>query len=227
MADRFYTPDSIPVGEYTLAGSDAHHMISVRRFAVGDRVTLFNGDGLDYPATVAVVGSKRVLLTIEPGIETHRERPDSLWMASAIPKGDRADYLIEKLTELGVTRFTPLICERSVVISKASTEAKFRKQVIEASKQCGRNRLMRVDAAMPFTRLLIDSELPAERWLMHTAEGLRLPAQPSGVARLMAIGPEGGFAPEEVDAARTALWQAATLGPRVLRVETAAVVACA
>lgn len=94
MADRFYTPDSLSPGEYALAGRDAHHLTSVRRFAPGDRVTIFNGDGRDYPATVTVVGSKRVLLTLEPGVETDRERTDSLWIASAIPKGDRADYLI-------------------------------------------------------------------------------------------------------------------------------------
>ena len=226
MADRFYTPDALAPGEYALAGPEAHHLASVRRFAPGDRVTLFNGDGRDYPAAVAAVGSQRVLLTLEPGVEADRERPDPVWIASAVPKGDRADTLVEKLTELGAARFTPLICERSVVIPKATTEAKFRRQVIEASKQCGRNRLMRVDAGVSFARFLTDPELPAGRWLLHTAGGDALPAQVAGESRVVAIGPEGGFTPEEVEAALAAGWRGATLGPRVLRVETAAVAAC-
>ena len=225
MADRFYTPDTLQPGEYALAGPDAHHLAAVRRFTPGDRVTLFNGDGHDYPATVVAAG-KRVLLAVEPGIEADRERPDPLWVASAIPKGDRADYLVEKLTEIGVSRLTPLICERSVVIPKATTEAKFRKQVVEASKQCGRTRLMGIDPAKTFLKWLADPELPTDRWILHTDRAEPLPPQASGKSRLLAIGPEGGFSPDEVNAAVAAGWWCATLGPRVLRVETAAVVAC-
>lgn len=85
---------------------------------------------------------------------------------------------------------------------------------------------MRVDAAVSFARFVGDAELPATRWLLHTAEAGPLPPQATDEARIVAVGPEGGFAPGEVAAALAAGWHAATLGPRVLRVETAAVVAC-
>ena len=143
MADRFYTPHPLAAGDFTLDGPEAHHLASVRRFVAGDRVTLFNGDGHDYPSEVVGVGKKSVALVVSAGVPADRERRPELWVASAVPKGDRADFLIEKLTELGVARFVPLVTTRSVVVPKGVE--KFERMVIEASKQCGRNVLMRID----------------------------------------------------------------------------------
>src|SRR5262249_10710765 len=133
----------------------------------------------------------------------------------------RGDFLIEKLTELGVTDFTPLLTERGVVKADEAKADKLRRAVVEASKQCGRNVLMRVHK-------------PA-RWVewCPSQTGRRLIAHPGGGERMLltpgattvAIGPEGGFTVSEVEAAVAAGWRRWSLGSRVLRVETAALAA--
>lgn len=215
MADRFFTPQPLTPGEFVLDGPEAHHLATVRRFAVGDRITLFNGDGREYPAEILSLGRKSVALTILRADEVNRELPFSLIVASALPKGDRADFLIEKLTELGVTRFVPLITARSIVQPKVE---KYERMVIESSKQCGRNVLMQI-AAPTMWKDFVRSELPTQRFVLHTEDGTPIGKGQEAVA---AIGPEGGFTDEEIALAVAVGWQHATLGPRVLRVETAA-----
>src|SRR5262249_2482587 len=139
MADRFYTSDPLGAGEYTLHGAEAHHLAVVCRLGPGEQVILFNGDGYDYPAEILAVAKRAVVLNILRAEAADRELGRVLVVASALPKGDRTDFLVEKLTELGVTRFVPLITARSVVHPKESAVEKFRRAVIEASKQCGRN----------------------------------------------------------------------------------------
>lgn len=225
MSDRFYTPDPLGPGEYALAGAEAQHLSAVRRFTTGDLVTLFNGDGNDYRAEVVSAGKRSVVLRVLRAEPADRELPFPLVVASALPKGDRADFLIEKLTELGVTRFVPLVTARSVVVPKASAVEKFARAVIEASKQCGRNRLMAVDPPRTWDALLALGDLPANRLVLHTGPGLAGLTPGGGVA--VAVGPEGGLTPAEVESAAAAGWRAASLGPRVLRVETAALAAAA
>jgi 16S rRNA (uracil1498-N3)-methyltransferase len=226
MADRFYTPDALGPGEAFLTGAEAHHLTTVRRIGPGDEVVLFNGDGNEYPALVVVAGKKQVTLHVHRTEPTDRELPFPLVVASALPKGDRADFLVEKLTELGVTRFVPLVTERAVVRPKPATVEKFARAVIEASKQCGRNRLMAVDPPREWTALLRLDDLPATRLVLHTGPALPgVSASGEGVA--VAVGPEGGFTAAEVEAAAARGWRAVSVGPRVLRVETAAVAVAA
>lgn len=223
MADRFYTPDPLGPGEYVLTGAEAHHVCAVRRFAPGDTLTLFNGDGNDYPAEILSAGKKSVVLNVLRVEPADRELPFPLAVASALPKGDRADFLVEKLTELGATRFVPLVTARSVVVPKEGAVEKFTRAVVEASKQCGRNRLMAVDPPRTWAALLALPDLPAARFVLHTGPGLPSLAGEGGA--VVAVGPEGGLTPDEVDSAGAAGWRVASLGPRVLRVETAAVAA--
>ena len=231
MADRFYTPDPLPPGEYVLSGPEAHHLATVRRFGPGDRVTLFNGDGHDYPAEVVSSDRKRAVLAVSPRVVSDRELPFRLEVGAAMPKGDRGDFLVEKLTELGVTRFVPLRTARTVVGPKDARLDKLRQAVIEASKQCGRNVLMEVAPLTGWGEYLAAGDL-AVRLVLHTAPGdgavsLAGVATAAGAAVAVAVGPEGGFTPEEVATAEAAGWRRATLGPRVLRVETAAVAVAA
>ena len=225
MSDRFYTSEPLAPGDLTLSGPDAHHMTTVRRFAPGDGVVLFNGDGCEYPAEVVAVGKKQVTLTVLRRDAVSREVPFPVVVGSALPKGDRADYLIEKLVEVGVTRFIPLITERSVVIPKEGTLAKLERGVIEASKQCGRNVLMRIDPPKLWAEFVHLPDLPPAKFVLHTADGT-LPATLVGGV-VFAVGPEGGFTAAEVSAASGSGWRVVNFGPRVLRVETAAVVAAA
>jgi 16S rRNA (uracil1498-N3)-methyltransferase len=227
MADRFFTPSPLAPGEYVLTGPEAHHLIAVRRFAAGDRVTLFNGNGREYIAEVAAAGKRSVVLNILQEVEADRELGFELVIASALPKGDRADFLIEKLTELGVTRFVPLVTARSVVVPKGVE--KYRRAVVEASKQCGRNVLMAVDSPSSWTEFVQSRSLPEVKLLPHTKGGsppiVAGGDQRSGVT--VAIGPEGGLTAEEVAHAVAEGWQPVSLGPRVLRVETAALAVAA
>jgi 16S rRNA (uracil1498-N3)-methyltransferase len=221
VADRFFTPDPLGPGEYVLTGPEAHHLAAVRRFAPGDRVTLFNGDGHDYPCAVIGIGKRTVALTVLAPVTVERELGAPLVVASALPKGDRADFLIEKLTELGVTQFVPLVTARAVVQPKSSVVEKFTRAVIEASKQCGRNRLMTIDPPQTWTEFVARTDLPATRLVLHTGPDLARPTVTGGCA--VAVGPEGGFTPEEIAQATDSDWTAAGLGPRVLRVQTAAI----
>jgi 16S rRNA (uracil1498-N3)-methyltransferase len=230
MADRFYTPHPLRVGEFQLDGPEAHHLATVRRFGPGDRITLFNGDGAEYPAEILSVQKKFAALQILAVQTVSRERTLPLTIAVAIPKGDRADFLVEKLTELGVTHLVPLSTERSVVKTDETKVEKLARAVIEASKQCGRNQLMRVQAPQKWGAFCRLANLPTTRWQLHTGPDLTplmhaSTLDPAGV--VLAIGPEGGWSEAELALGLAHGWQSISLGPRILRVETAALAAAA
>jgi 16S rRNA (uracil1498-N3)-methyltransferase len=224
MAARFYTNWPLAPGPFALEGAEAHHLAGVSRIRPGDQVTLFNGDGAEYPARVLEVGKRSVLLDVQGGELPSRELPFALEVAAPLPKGDRTQFLVEKLTELGVTRFVPLLCERSVIEPRAGKLEKLERYVVEASKQCGRNRLMRVQEAAAWTDYVQPRESEI-RLLAHPAGG-PLTIAPESPARpiRVAVGPEGGFAQPEVEEAMARGWIPVGLGPRVLRIETAAIV---
>ncbi|HEX3313702.1 MAG TPA: RsmE family RNA methyltransferase, partial [Gemmataceae bacterium] len=133
MAERFYISCPLGPGPVPLDGAEAHHLAGVRRFRVGDAVVLFNGDGAEYPATVTEVAKRSVLLEISEQRTTSVEVGRSVEVAAPLPKGDRTAFLIEKLTELGVTSFVPLRCERSVIDPGEGKLEKLERAVIEAS----------------------------------------------------------------------------------------------
>lgn len=224
MSSRFHAPGAIAPGEFVLTGPEAHHLATVRRLAVGDRVVLFNGDGREYPADVVEVSRKQVLLNVVSIEPPQRELPFPLEVAAAMPKGDRGDFLVEKLVELGVTRFTPLETSRTIVVPKAARIENLRQAVIEASKQCGRNVLMQVSDVTKWPSFLSRTDLPKSR-LMLTTEAQAPLATSTVDGVVLAIGPEGGWDSGEREAATSLGWLEVRLGPRVLRVETAAIAA--
>ena len=222
MSERFYTPDALSPGEYVLTGAEAHHLVAVRRFAAGDSIVLFNGDGREYPAQVVSVGRKEAVLDVLRADAISRELATRIEIASAMPKGDRGDFLIEKLVELGVDRFTPLLTERTVVQPKESRLEKLQHAVIEASKQCGRNVLMQIG---PLTRWepFANAEFNGDRFVLHPeGEPGKHPPTPTESLQF-AIGPEGGFTEREVEFAENCGWKKRSLGSRILRIETAAI----
>jgi len=115
MSERYYLDASLGLGEVVIAGPEAHHLATVCRSRPGDLVCLFNGDGHEYRARVVAAERRRVTLEIFEKASPQRELPFALEVAVPLPKGDRAQFLVEKLTELGVTRFVPLSARRSVV----------------------------------------------------------------------------------------------------------------
>jgi 16S rRNA (uracil1498-N3)-methyltransferase len=219
MSERFHVNCPLAAGLVTLRGPEAHHLAVVCRVRRDDPVTLFNGDGLEYPGRVVEATKKDVTVEVLRAESPQRERPLELRVAAPLPKGDRAQFLVEKLTELGVTRFSVLSTARSVVSPREAKMEKLQRYVIEASKQCGRNVLMAIDPPRPWEEFLADESLPAVRLLAHPGgEG----AIEAGVAAAAAVGPEGGFTDEEVALALAAGWRSVGLGLTVLRVETAA-----
>ncbi|OAI55206.1 hypothetical protein AYO44_00400 [Planctomycetaceae bacterium SCGC AG-212-F19] len=222
MSERFYVNCRLALGPVELQGAEAHHLATVCRLRAGALVCLFNGDGREYPAVVAVVERKRVVLEVQAVEMPARELPFSLELAAPLPKGDRAQLLVEKLTELGVTRFVPLRCARSVVVPRESTQEKLERWVIEASKQCGRNVLMEIATPADWPSYVARADLPAQRLVAHPS-GHDVPLRVEGLPTAIAVGPEGGFTDEEIAKAVEAGWQVVGLGPRIMRVETAAI----
>jgi 16S rRNA (uracil1498-N3)-methyltransferase len=220
MSERYYINGPLDPGPVEVGGAEAHHLAAVCRLRPGDRVVLFNGDGRQYPAEVAAVGKRRVTLTVR-GVEAPaRELGFRLEVAAPLPRGDRAQFLVEKLTELGVTAFVPLCTARSVVHPGDARMDKLQRHVVEASKQCGRNVLLRVEAPADWDEYCVRGDLPPVRLLAHP--GGATTALPAEQDCAVAVGPEGGFRDEEVARGRAAGWQVIDLGPRILRVETAA-----
>jgi 16S rRNA (uracil1498-N3)-methyltransferase len=220
MADRFYVNCPLSVGPVILTGPEAHHLATVLRARPGAAVCLFNGDGAEYQAIIAEVQKKQVVIDVQSRHTPLRELDFRLEVAAPLPKSDRGDYLLEKLTELGVTRFVPLRTQRSVVHPREARLDKLERSVIEASKQCGRNVLMEIGPLTPWADYCRDLDLPAERFVAHPA-GEPMARRAGEVA--IAVGPEGGFTEEEIAMARAGGWTAVGLGPRIVRVETAAV----
>ncbi len=229
MADRFYCPDSPVAGRLTLRGDEARHLARVRRVGPGDLVEVFDGQSaMGRRAEVRAVSGDRVELEVQGEPIPGREPPFWLTLAAAVPKGERFDWLVEKAVEVGVGRLVPLIAGRSVVEPRAGKLEKQRRAVIESSKQCGRNRLMEVAAPMRLDEVLKTTLAPV-RLLAHP-DGLPpsdWPGRVPGGEVALAVGPEGGFTEAEVAAAGEAGWRVVTLGPTILRVETAAIVGSA
>jgi 16S rRNA (uracil1498-N3)-methyltransferase len=230
---RFYSPDALSVGTtITLPDHIAHHL-QVLRLAPGAQLTLFNGQGGEYTATLESLDRKRALAEIKLFSPREVELPHAVTLAQALPEGSKMDWIIEKAVELGATTLQPLAAHRCVVRLSAERAAKkaahWQSIIIAAAEQCGRNRLPHLANTSDFggwisqhdlhKRILLSprAEQPLSDWARHH------PAQP---VTLM-IGPEGGFTEAEERAALDRGALALSMGPRVLRTETAGLAALA
>lgn len=221
MAERFYTNSDLGLGQIILEGPEAHHLSTVSRNRPGEVVYLFNGDGRQYQARIAEVSRRTATLEVEAVETPNRELGFPLLVAAPVPRGDRAQFLLEKLTELGATDFFPLETARSVVHPREAKLDKLGRYVIEASKQCGRNILLRVHPMVSWQAFGARSSLPSCKLLAHP-NNPPWEGSPDAQGMALAVGPEGGFTDEEVELGCAAGWQVTGLGPRILRVETAA-----
>ncbi|MCC7475711.1 MAG: 16S rRNA (uracil(1498)-N(3))-methyltransferase [Pirellulales bacterium] len=227
MSERFFSSQPISSELVTLEGPEAHHLLNVMRAGVGTMLSLFDGTGAEYSAVVESTRRGEAVIRILERRVVDRELSTSIVVGVALPKGDRQKWLVEKLTELGVAELVPLITERGVAQPTASAVERLERAVIEAAKQCGRNRLMRLASPRPWADWVRGVQA-------QSSEGLRLVAHPGGERRLnfelssalpvmLAVGPEGGLTGDEVAIANSAGWVTVSLGDRILRVETAAV----
>ena len=199
----------------------------VLRIAAGEVVELFDGQGLVVSAKVVAIRKRDVDLSV---VTARREAVPAreVILATAVPKGDRFDWLIEKATELGVTRIIPLVTARSSVDPRAGKLDKLRQAVIAACKQCGRNHLLELSPVTAWSDFVHIEFANRTAFIAHPA-----PEQ-TGLAParielnelsslVFAIGPEGGFTEEEVALAISRGAQPLRLGSLVLRIETAAI----
>jgi 16S rRNA (uracil1498-N3)-methyltransferase len=226
-----------------LARDTASHLAKVLRARSGDEIVLFNGDGREYTGAVETVRGSRVSAAIGAARSADRESSFPITLVQCVPRGDRMDFIVQKATELGVARIVPVLSQRSIVrldeAQAASKQAHWNAVAVSACEQCGRNRLPRVEVPQPllhylggmppaaasgeFLRLILEPERTQHPTSGDSAFNRGTPATVSGAE--IAIGPEGGFAPEELEAFELSSFRRVGLGPRVLRTETAAIAA--
>jgi 16S rRNA (uracil1498-N3)-methyltransferase len=237
---RVYINAALVPGSFVeLPPETASHLARVLRARSGDELILFNGDGREFNGAIETVRGSRVSASVGDGRPVDRESPLAITLVQCVPRGDRMDFIVQKATELGVARIVPVLSQRSVVrLDKSQAESKavhWRAVAVSACEQCGRNRLPTIEAAQPLLNYLGESSAGAGLRLVLEPESApqmgTLAPGPGGAADAamtsaeIAIGPEGGFASEELEAFRVAGFSQVGLGPRVLRAETAAIAA--
>jgi 16S rRNA (uracil1498-N3)-methyltransferase len=219
--------------ELALPAQAGEHVSRVLRLTAGAPLTLFNGDGSDYPATIQAVGKREVVVQVDARQALTNESPLPLTLAQGIARGEKMDLIVQKATELGVVRIVPLLTERSEVkLDPARAEkrlAHWRAVAASACEQSGRARLPEITPAQPLSmwldgliedgalRLaLLPDATRSSRELCFTAAG-----------GLLVVGPEGGLSKGDINALTTSGFAGLRLGPRILRTETAGLAALA
>jgi 16S rRNA (uracil1498-N3)-methyltransferase len=239
----FVDGDLKPGSVVELARDTASHLAKVLRARSGDEIVLFNGDGREYMGAIEAVRGSRISAAIGAARPVDRESTFQITLVQCVPRGDRMDFIVQKATELGVERIVPVLSQRSVVrldeAQAISKQAHWQAVAVSACEQCGRNRLPRMEAPRPLLsylgglasaappagilRLILepDRSQPPQDGERTLSSGTPAPAAGAEIA----IGPEGGFAPEELEAFELCTFARVGLGPRVLRTETAAIAA--
>jgi len=233
MRRRAFKADDLSGDRLTLRGDEAHHALHVLRLSIGDEITLFDGRGLRATARITGVSGESLVAEV-----LHREAESStrvLIIATAIPKGERADWLVEKCAELGVAEMVPLLCDRGQVSPGAGKLARWRRKADEAAKQSGQSRSMTILEPMALLAALEAFASGGPAWYgapgatRTLAQAIDECAAGDAASRGASIwvGPEGGFSPDEVALLERSGVLAVSLGGTILRVETAAVAAAA
>mgnify|MGYP000007604881 CR=1 FL=1 len=219
----FRQAELAPGMAHIVDGQAAQHLLKVLRCSTGDPVILFNGDGTDYSGRIDATQRNSLTVRIESVIETPNESPLPIHLGIPLARGQRMDYAIQKAVELGVTEITPLTTERSIVkLERKRLDGKiehWRQVTISACEQSGRARIPALHPVEPLAAwasragygiVLDPHDAKPVTALQRPVEGIHLVA-----------GPEGGFTPDEISVLREQGFHAVTLGPRILRTETA------
>ncbi len=232
---RFFLPLSELSKTITIDGPVARHMIQVLRLTAGSPVILFNGEGGEYQAVINTINKKEVSVDVTEFTNREMESRLNVTLVQAVSRGERMDYTLQKATELGVTAIKPINTERAVVNLKGDRALKrvshWQKVVNGACEQCGRNIIPCVEQIEDF-KDCISKSVPVNtvKLLLHPEAQQSLSSFVTSLSNenlliVLLIGPEGGISQEEHDLAIQAGFNVIHLGPRVLRTETAAVVA--
>ena len=234
----FISPETWNAGTLSLAGPEAHHARNVLRMRVGEKIVLFNGRGHEITAEIVDLGVDEIVLRKLHEAET-RPVQCRIVLGQAIPKGKNMDLIVQKAVEIGAAEIAPIISDRTIVQvdsdSAAQKQSKWQQVAVEAAKQCGQNWLPHVRAPRKLSKLfsalgdgsfdlqLIGSLQPGAQHLKKILADYSTEHQHRPRSVLMLVGPEGDFTPAELELARRHGCQPITLGPIILRVETAAI----
>ncbi|PIE38069.1 MAG: 16S rRNA (uracil(1498)-N(3))-methyltransferase [Gammaproteobacteria bacterium] len=227
---RFYSSKAL-CGDSPLVLDDkvSAHIARVLRMRVGEEVILFDGNGGDCGAKIIEIHKKAVIVQVGKRNHQERESPLAVHLGIGMSRGERMDFVIQKATELGVSEITPLATERCGLKLKGERQDKKRRHwqgvAISACEQCGRNRVPEIHDPVNLESWLALTNAELKLVLHHRASALPSDVQPSSLALL--IGPEGGLSEAEIEHARDRGFAPLTLGPRVLRTETAPLAALA
>ncbi|HWI55367.1 MAG TPA: 16S rRNA (uracil(1498)-N(3))-methyltransferase [Desulfobacteria bacterium] len=236
MARFFVSENSIENNTVTITGPDVKHISKVLRLDPGHYVSVLTGAGTEFEAVIREVTGKAVICDIVGEKNIVTEPPVKVTLYQGLPKGDKMELIIQKSTEIGVSRIVPMICERTVVKldDKKASERRVRWQRVaeEAAKQSRRTAVPEVAEPIRFdmvARELKDEALAIMPWEEQKSGSIKHLLQSSLGKRDVAIliGPEGGFSPKEAEKAKEAGIQLVTLGPRIMRTETAGIVTAA
>ncbi|WP_038202383.1 16S rRNA (uracil(1498)-N(3))-methyltransferase [Xenophilus azovorans] len=230
---RIHCPEALAGGQSLALPPGAARHVQVLRLQPGDGLTLFDGRGGEYAATVERMGRSEVQVRVGAHDPVEREAPREVHLAVGMPANERMDWLVEKAAELGAASIQPLLTAHGVL--RLAGERAQKKQAhwqavaVAACEQCGRNRVPPVHAVQPLDAWLAGlGAPPAGRLLLGFSPDARPLAQAAGTGPVLVLGgPEGGLNAQEEAAARACGFQTVTLGSRVLRAETAPLAALA
>lgn len=222
---RIYTEHELSQGQSVELESQAsHHLSKVLRMSTGSMLTVFNNRGGEYAATIVEISKKTVTIHLISHQPEDRQSPLKIHLGIALSKGDRLDWVMQKATELGVDEITPLITERTELKLKADREAKkmghWQSIIIAACEQSLRNRLPQLNTPRTLQSWL-QNTLADKKLVLHHRTEQQLNSAESVTSVALLIGPEGGLSPREIELAQQHDFSALSLGPRVLRTETA------
>jgi len=230
MSTRLFVSGELINGaDLELDGDRARYLAKVLRVRVGDSLTVFNGEGPQWPATVARVGKNAVGLQLGESVEAGSESPLKIHLVQGISRGERMDFVVQKATELGVKRITPVLTEYGVVkLNPARAEKRrehWQKIASSACEQSGRTRLPLIDTPIALKNWFSEKPESADVDLIlapHASVPLASISPPETKVCVL-IGPEGGFSDNEYGDAEVSGFSTVSLGPRILRTETAAI----
>ena len=225
---RIFTDQPLSSGaSLALTGSAARHLSSALRMSVGQEITLFNGLGGEFSATLTSTAKSQVDVSLGDCREIDRESPLKIHLAIAVSRGERMDWIVQKATELGVTEITPLFSERTEVkLNGERLEKKLRhwQQVsISACEQCQRNKLPKINNALTLDQWLSQTDEDSQqlKLVLHHRSDKTLAEHQTPKSVCLLVGPEGGLSDNEISRAMDKGFAPLTLGPRVMRTETA------
>ncbi len=219
--------DQISNNEATVSGADYKHIVKVLRLKAGDSITLFDDNSMEYYGVIKEIGKKDILIDIGDRKRVKTESPIEITLLQGVPRIDKMDYIIEKATELGVSRIVPVICERTQMRDRDRGK-RWERIALESSKQCGRTKPTIIENTLDFKNavkihsecelsviLQVNSEDSTKDYIKNSLQA------PHNI--VLFVGPEGGFTDNEVLLGKEMGFIVLGLGPRVLRTETASI----